>query len=89
MLTHVNPAAQIKSANEILALARQHERKKFIASSSVMLSVEMFKISNAINAYQGEPNRETRTLEEIFEQCRLLEDQCRTAARRRHGLKNQ
>jgi hypothetical protein len=83
VLTHVNPAAQIKSANEILALARQHERKKFIASSSVMLTVEMVKISNAINAYQGEPNRETRTLEEIFEQCRLLEDQCRTAARRR------
>ena len=48
-----------------------------------MLTVEMVKISNAINAYQGEPNRETRTLEEIFEQCRLLEDQCRTAARRR------
>eukprot|EP01046_Picozoa_sp_COSAG06_P080895 COSAG06_NODE_28120_length_580_cov_1.051975_1_plen_88_part_01 len=83
MLTHVNPAAQIKSANEILALARQHERKQFFASSSVMLTVEMVKISNAINAYQGEPNRETRTLEEIFEQCRLLEDQCRTAARRR------
>lgn len=77
------PHGQIKSANEILALARQHERKKFIASSSVMLTVEMVKISNAINAYQGEPNRETRTLEEIFEQCRLLEDQCRTAARRR------
>jgi hypothetical protein len=75
--------AQIKSANEILALARQHERKKFIASSSVMLTVEMVKISNAINAYQGEPTRETRTLEDIFEQCRILEDQCRTAARRR------
>ena len=35
MLTHVNPAAQIKSANEILALARQHERKKFIGQDTL------------------------------------------------------
>lgn len=48
-----------------------------------MLTVEMVKISNAINAYSGEPTRETRVLEELFEQCRILEDQCRTAARRR------
>ena len=83
LTNHSRNPPQIKSANEILALARQHERKKFIASSSVMLTVEMVKISNAINAYTGAPNRETRTLEEIFESCRLLEDQCRTAARRR------
>ena len=75
----MNLPAAIKSANEILALATQHEKKKFIASASVMLTVEMVKISNAINAYQGEPNRETRTLEDVFERCRVLEDQCRCA----------
>ena len=46
----MNLPAAIKSANEILALATQHEKKKFIASASVMLTVEMVKISNAINA---------------------------------------